>query len=206
MLVQVKMQTNREAKWIQSQRKAAWTNTREAESEITIKIERHDSSFSYIPPRRPPLLLMHSDRPRCFPLYSIMSHFPGLSCHFRFPSEPLKSHFNPQTVLNMTTCHSRCHRAACFERGAEGKYICTTVNSVHNNSFDAFPLCAKCKQKLSSKTLQYCNKLLPGTWNNSLFGQCLSLWKHCRPVFKWARERMRHFHSFYDFFIWVNKP
>ncbi len=84
------------------------------------------------------LASMNSDLPRCCPLYSIISYFPGLSCHFRLSPEPQKSHSNPQILLNMTMCHSSWHRAACFERGAEGKYICTTVNSVNNNSFGAF--------------------------------------------------------------------
>lgn len=41
----------------------------------------------------------------------------------------------------MRMCHSCCNRAACLERRAEGNCICTIANSLHNNSFGAFPLC-----------------------------------------------------------------
>lgn len=117
------------------------------------------------------LLLMHSDVPRCFPLYFIMSHFPGLSC--RFSLEPRRSHYNPQIQLNITMCHSSCHGVACFERGAERKCICTMLNSVHNNSFGAFSLC-EC-----SKKLQYSSKLQPHACNILLFVQDLFLMKTC---------------------------
>lgn len=147
-------------------RKAARKDNRETERVDTIKTKGHNSSFSYIPPLYASLASCAFWLALMLPLYFTMSHLPGLACHFRLSAEPQKSHYNPQILLNMTMCHSSCHTAACFERGAEGKCICTIVNSVNNNSFGAFSLCAKCKQELSPKKPKYSSKLQPGTWNN----------------------------------------